>query len=190
MQSLHCKQEESKEEEEMKLQQIMLIMTELIRKLRSEGRMDAKDRWCVSELLRQTVRKYFAEIQKLVGGDEKERRERKADQHKVRQIFQGAREVRVSCTKFQCLQHGQKARWIVVKRQGKNGQNTATKAYRKWRTSLGKREELKRPEEAVPRLKKCDLKKKVSRLYKAKTGVGCDGFHSKVPLGRHSGDKR
>ena len=23
---------------------------------------------------------------------------------------------------------------------------------------------------------------KASRLYKAKTGVGCDGFHPKVPL--------
>ena len=71
VQSLHCKQEESTEEEEMKLQQIMVIMKDLIRKIRSEGRMDAKNRWWVSELLRQTVRKYFAEIQKLVGGDEK-----------------------------------------------------------------------------------------------------------------------
>ena len=121
--------------------------------------------------------------------DEKEKLE-EIHQHKVTQIIKGAREVRVSCTKSQSLQHGQKARWIVVKRQGKNGQNTATKACRKWRTSLGKHEELKRPEEALPRLKKCDLKKKVSRLYKTKTGVGCHGFHSKVPLGRDSGDKR
>ena len=65
VQNLHCKQEESKEEEEMKLQQIMVIMKDLIRKIRSEGRMDAKNRWWVSELLRQTVRKYFAEIQKI-----------------------------------------------------------------------------------------------------------------------------
>ena len=41
-------------------------------------------------------------------------------------------------------------------------------------------EELKRLEEALPRLKGCDLEQ-VSRLYKAKTGVGCDGFHPKVP---------
>ena len=33
----------------------------------------------------------------------------------------------------------------------------------------------------MPRLKEGDLEK-VSRLYKAKTGVGCDGFHPKVPL--------
>ena len=42
-------------------------------------------------------------------------------------------------------------------------------------------EELKKYEEALPRLKESDLEK-VSRLYKEKTGVGCDGFHPKVPL--------
>ena len=35
--------------------------------------------------------------------------------------------------------------------------------------------------EALPRLKECHLEE-VSRLYKAKTGRGCDGFHLKVPL--------
>ena len=42
-------------------------------------------------------------------------------------------------------------------------------------------EELKECEEALPRLKEGDLEK-ASRLYKAKIGVGCDGFHPKVPL--------
>ena len=42
-------------------------------------------------------------------------------------------------------------------------------------------EELKECEEALPRLKEGDLDK-ASRLYKAKTGVGCDGLHPKVPL--------
>ena len=42
-------------------------------------------------------------------------------------------------------------------------------------------DELKKSEEALPRLKGVDLEK-VSRLYKAKTGVGCDGFHPKVLL--------
>ena len=42
-------------------------------------------------------------------------------------------------------------------------------------------EELKKCEEALPRLKEGDVEK-ASRLYKAKTGVGCDGFHPKVPL--------
>ena len=43
-----------------------------------------------------------------------------------------------------------------------------------------KYEVLKRLEEALPRVKECELKK-LSRLYKAKTGVVCDGFHPKVP---------
>ena len=34
---------------------------------------------------------------------------------------------------------------------------------------------------ALPRLKEGDLEK-VSRMYKAKTGVGCDGFHPQVHL--------
>ena len=42
-------------------------------------------------------------------------------------------------------------------------------------------EELKKLEEALPRLKESHLEE-VSRLYKAQTGVGCDGFHPKVPL--------
>ena len=42
-------------------------------------------------------------------------------------------------------------------------------------------EELRSAEEALPRLKEGHLEE-VSRLYKAKTGVGCDGFHPKVPL--------
>ena len=35
--------------------------------------------------------------------------------------------------------------------------------------------------EDKPRLQECDVEK-VSRLYKAKTGVGCDGFHPEVLL--------
>ena len=36
-------------------------------------------------------------------------------------------------------------------------------------------------DEALPRLKECELEK-VSKWYKAKTRVGCDGFHPKVLL--------
>ena len=43
-----------------------------------------------------------------------------------------------------------------------------------------KNEELRSAEEALPRVKECHLEE-VSRLCKAKTGVGCDGFHPKVP---------
>ena len=52
---------------------------------------------------------------------------------------------------------------------------------RTWRINIGKMEEMKRLEEAQPRLKESHLEE-VSRFYKAKTGVGCDGFHPKVPL--------
>ena len=41
-------------------------------------------------------------------------------------------------------------------------------------------EELRKGEEALPRLKEGDLEKAL-RLYKTMTGVGCDGFHPKVP---------
>ena len=42
-----------------------------------------------------------------------------------------------------------------------------------------KNEELKKVEEASPRLKESHLEE-VSRLYNAKTGVGCYGFHPKI----------
>ena len=63
-----------------------------------------------------------------------------------------------------------------MKRKGKNGQSTVQNVDEKpW-----KNEELRCVEEALPRLLECHLEE-VSRLCKAKTGVGCDGFHSKVP---------
>ena len=44
-----------------------------------------------------------------------------------------------------------------------------------------KNEELRSAQGALPRPKEC-LLEEVSRLCKAKTGVGCDGFDPKVPL--------
>ena len=44
-----------------------------------------------------------------------------------------------------------------------------------------KNEELRSAEDALPRLKECHLEE-VSRLYKAKKGVGCHGFHPKFSL--------
>ena len=68
-----------------------------------------------------------------------------------------------------------------MKRKGKNGhwqcdeevQNVEEKAFGK--------KELKKLEEALPRLKEC-ASEKISRLYKEKTGVGCYGFHPQIPL--------
>ena len=44
-----------------------------------------------------------------------------------------------------------------------------------------KHEELKKFEEALPRLKECEWKQCVE-IVQGKTGVGCGGFHPKVPL--------
>ena len=71
------------------------------------------------------------------------------------------------------------------KRKGKNGQKTVRvmRRRRMWRKSFGRKdEELRSAEEALPRLKECHLEE-VSRLCKAKTGAGCDGFHPEGPLG-------
>ena len=56
MQRLQSKHEESTEEE-MKQQQWMTIMKDLVKKIRSEGSMDAKNRWRVSELLAKDCEK-------------------------------------------------------------------------------------------------------------------------------------
>ena len=44
-------------------------------------------------------------------------------------------------------------------------------------------------EEALPKPNECDVEK-VSRLYKAKIGVGCDGFHTKSSSGLEKGNDR
>ena len=51
-------QEESTEEEEMKQQQRIGIMKDLIRKIRSRGRMDAKNRRWVAEILATSCEKH------------------------------------------------------------------------------------------------------------------------------------
>ena len=48
LQSMH---DDSTKGEEMKQQHRMVMMKDLIRKIRSKGRMDVKNRWWVSELL-------------------------------------------------------------------------------------------------------------------------------------------
>ena len=64
----------------------------------------------------------------------------------------------------------------------RNGQNIGNvKRKQNMQNTPWTKEELKEYEGALPRLKKGDLEK-VSRLCKAKTGVGCDGFHPKVLL--------
>ena len=50
-------------------------------------------------------------------------------------------------------------------------------------------EESKECDEALPVLKEGDLDK-ASRLYRALTGVGCDGFHPKSSSGLDKRDER
>ena len=51
LQRLQSKQKESTEEEQMMQQQRMAVMNDLIRKIRSTGRMDAENRSWVAEIL-------------------------------------------------------------------------------------------------------------------------------------------
>ena len=68
-------------------------------------------------------------------------------------------------------------------RRGKNGKSigNVTRETQNMQNMPWRNEELKEGEEALPRLKEGDMDK-ASRLYKEKTGVGCDGFHPKAPL--------
>ena len=60
--------------------------------------------------------------------------------------------------------------------RGKGSSGQQDQKDKPWRN-----EELKKLEEDTPRLKESDFAK-AAKTYKAKTGVGCDGFHPKVPL--------
>ena len=60
MQRLQSKQEELAEEEEMKQQQRMAIMKHLMKKIRSKGGIDAKNRWWVAELLAKDYEKAWS----------------------------------------------------------------------------------------------------------------------------------
>ena len=134
----------------------------------------------------------------MVGGDEKGRERQdggNASAQGCRKCLRVRREVQVSCTKFQNPQHGgevcrswqmkKKVRccWIVVQRKGKNGQKhwQCDEEVQNVEEKPWKNEELRSAQEALPRPKEC-LLEEVSRLCKAKTGVGCDGFHPEVPL--------
>ena len=96
------KQEELTEEEEMKQQQRMVIMKDVMRKIRSKGRMDAKNRWWVSELLaadcekawihtgwEDTMQKWYKWLDEMKKRDEKGKME-ELHWHKVAQMIKSA----------------------------------------------------------------------------------------------------
>ena len=99
---LQIKQEESTEEEEMTQQQRMAIMKDLIKKITSKGRMDAKNRWWVTEILatdcekawihtewEDTVQKWCEWLEYVKRKDEKEKME-EMHQRKVEQMIKSA----------------------------------------------------------------------------------------------------
>ena len=99
---LQSKQEESTEEQEMEQQQKMAIMKGLMKKIRSKGRMDAKYRWCVSELLAKdcekawtrtgwedTMQKLYEWLEHMKKQDEMEKME-ELHQRKVEKMIESA----------------------------------------------------------------------------------------------------
>ena len=86
----------------MKQQHWMKIMKDLTKKIRSKGRMDAENRWLVTELLaadcekawihpgwEDTMQKWYDWLPKLKKEDEKEKLEQ-LHQHKVKQMIKSA----------------------------------------------------------------------------------------------------
>ena len=102
LQRLQSKQEESTEEEAMKQQHRMVIMKDLMKKIRSKGRMYAENRWWVSELLAKdcenawthtgwedTVQKWYKWLDEMKKRDEKRKME-ELHQHMVAQMIKSA----------------------------------------------------------------------------------------------------
>ena len=119
LQRLQSKQEELTEEEEMKQQQRVAIMKDLIKKTRSEGSMDAKNRWWVSELLAKdcekawihtgwedTMQKWYEWLEHTKKKDEKEKME-EMHQRKVEKIIQSQKGVLDLFTKSQSQRCGE-----------------------------------------------------------------------------------
>ena len=65
-----------------------------------------------------------------------------------------------------------------MKKRGKNGPSigSVVQKCRAFTTSQGGNDELRKSEEAMPRLAERQLEK-AATCYKTQTGLGCDGFH-------------
>ena len=143
-------------EEEMKQQQRMAIIGDLIQKLRSNGRMDAQNRWWISELLakdcekawthtgwEETMHKWCDWLEHMKK-KEKEKLEG-MHQRKVEKMIKSAEGSAGLSTKSQSQRCGGeeyrswRGRRIVAKQKGKKGQNTGTamRRYRICKTSHG-----------------------------------------------------
>ena len=168
--------------------------------------MDAQNRWWVAELLAKdcekaldphwwedTMQKVYEWLEHMKKKYEKENME-EMHQRKVEKMIksaEGSAGLLHKITKptmwrggVQILKEEEDARlldrceakrkeWAKHWQCDEEIQNMQNKPWRN--------EELKECEEALPRLKEGDSDK-ASILYKTGTGVGCDGFHPKVPL--------
>ena len=141
----NLQQEESTEEEEMTQQQRMAIMKDLLKKITSKGRMDAKNRWWVTEILatdcekawthtgwEDAVQKWCEWLENMKRKDEKEKME-EMHQHKVEQMIKSASGSAGFLHKI--TRPTMWRSWTVVKQRGKNGQNigNAMRRYRIWK---------------------------------------------------------
>ena len=169
--------------------------------------MDAESRWWVSELLatdcekawihtgwEDTTQKWFEWLEEMKWKDEKEKME-DMHQHKVAQMIRSAegsagllhkiskptawrRGVQILVNEEEDAKllgrcEAERKEWAKHWQRDEEVQNVKDKPW--------KNEELRKSEKVLPRLKECHLEA-VSRLFQAKTGVVCDGFHPKVPL--------
>ena len=186
----------------MKQQQRMAIMKYLINKIRSKGRMDAKNRWWVSKLLAEdfekawthtrcedTMHKWYEWLEYMKKKDEKNE---EMHQQKVEKMIKSAEGRAGLLTKPTMWREGVQ---ILEREEGDARLLNCCEAKRKewskhWQCNEEiqsmqdkpwRNEELRECEEALPRLKEGEMEK-ASRLYKANTGVGCDGFRPKVLL--------
>ena len=139
--NLFFKQEELTEEKEMKQQQRMAIMTDLMKKIRSKGSMDAKNRWWVSELLAKecekawthtgwddTVQKWYEWLEHMKKKDEKGKTE-EMHQRKVEKMI-------------------------------KSAEGSAGLLHKITQSTMWRREVLKKEEEDARLLNRCEAKRK------------------------------
>ena len=186
LQRLQSKQEESTTEEVMKQQQRMAIMKVLMKKIRSKGSMDAKNRRWVADLLAKvrekawthtgwegTMQKWYEWLKYLKKKDEKEEMEemhqRKVEKmiilHKITKptVWRGG----VQILKEEEEEDAKLSDRCEAKRQELTKHWQCDEEIQNMRNEPWRNEEMKECEEALPRLKEVDLDK-TSRLYKAK----------------------
>ena len=132
----------------MKQQQRVAIMKDLMKKIRSKGRMDAKNRWWVSEILatdcekawihtgwEDTIQTWYERLEYTERKDEKEKME-EMHQRKVEKMIKSAegsagllhkisKPAMWTGEEYRSWRKRKKMRdcWTVVKQKGKNGQN-------------------------------------------------------------------